>query len=498
MRSICCAFLLAILGSPIAYGDAEMPYQAYIMPEQAEVYSGRDESRYVTEHLERGEQVEVYEQHGEWLGIRPPSGSFSWVPAAGMTMSAEPGVASVKVEGIASWIGSAAGQVAKHQSAVVLKQGEPVEVLGQKEVETASGQREVWLKIAPPAGEFRWIHASQVSRDKPQRGSSTERANAGEGRWTTARAGTLAAMDTAAIPRSSDEESAETASYERPFRRSSMELRDLKPAPAPMASFTRSVSDVQLVGHEEPLQTEELPRRSLSSDGFVQRRPRTGRQRAAIQPSFPRVADLPRQKPAGVARPPEPIATAASPAEPAASSATGLSGAAVQRRLEEIDVALSLMIAQDRTQWNLGLLAREAQQLVEQGATPVDRGEARFMLEKIERFAQAFGVEEDLAAGDLPVGSVAARKAALEAATAPQYDGTGYLAPVRARSPVAPYALLDDNGNRLCYVSPVPGFNLREYENRKVGLFGKRGYVPDINAAHLLAERVVNLDKQVR
>jgi hypothetical protein len=177
---------------------------------------------------------------------------------------------------------------------------------------------------------------------------------------------------------------------------------------------------------------------------------------------------------------------------------TGISSAGVQRRLQEIDLSLSLMISGDRSQWNLAALKREVEQLIENGATPVDRGEARFMLEKIERFAEAFGVEDDGSSPDLPVGSVAARKAALEAATAPQYDGTGYLTPVRAARPVAPYALLDQSGNRLCYVTPVPGFNLRAYENRRIGVFGKRGLLADAGASHLLAERVVDLDKQVR
>jgi SH3-like domain-containing protein len=480
-----------------AAADDDLPFEAYVIPAEAEVYCAPAEPRYATQSMPRGTKVEVYERRDEWLAIRPPSGSYSWVPAASMTMTEEPGVAEAAEGGVASWIGSSAERVKEHVSSVQLKQGERVEVLGQKEVASADGQREVWLKIAPPAGEFRWIHASQLSREAPAAFEPVAAAAAAGGQWATRATPRSRAASSHTVAAGGEE-----SAHQGPFHRSSMELRDLAPPPVRQAAFQREDTSplIQQVAHE---QAEEQPARSPpSADGFVPRRPRASRGDArpvvpAAQASrmAATVAPTKQFQPTAASTPaaqPEPEA------EPAGSSAGGIPSAQVQRRLEEIDVALSLMISSDRSQWNLGLLRREVQKLVEQGATPVDRGEARFMLDKIDRFAEAFGIEEDDAPLDLPVGSVAARKAALEAATAPKYDGSGYLTPVRAQKPVAPYALVDKEGKRICYVSPVPGFNLRPYENHHIGVFGKRGYVPDANASHLLAERVVDLDKQVR
>ena len=508
MRPLCWLVALAALAARGSAAGDDLPFEAYVVPSAAAVYSGPDDPRYVTHEIPRGTKVEVYEQRGEWLGIRPPEGSFSWVPAAAMKMSQEPAVAEAAADDLAVWIGTSVERVSEHNSSVQLSRGELVEVLGQKEVAGDDGGKETWLKIAPPAGEFRWIHASQVSREAPSAfvavlPESDQWSSRPLGRRQTA--ASRADEPTGAVePRSA---------ADSPFRRSSMELRDLVPVVRP-AGFRRELVDsaVQQAAHEAEITTPATSR-PRSPDGFVPRQPRPGQPRlpAAKRGAVPLMSSSPSLP---LSHSP-PLSTSGRGGEGARGSsghasrapavtdqeaqpAAGISSAAVQRRLEEIDTALSLMISGDRSQWNLSALKREVQKLVEQGATPVDRGEARFMLEKIERFAEAFGMEDDDGTLDLPVGSAAARKAALEAATAPKYDGTGYLTAVRAARPVAPYALLDEHGNRQCYVTPVPGFNLRAYENRQIGVFGKRGYMSDVGASHLLAERVVDLDKQTR
>ncbi len=493
MWRLCLFVAIAAMAAAVpATAEEDLPFEAYVVPEESAVYSGPAEPRYVTHHISRGTKVEVYERHDEWLGIRPPAGSYSWVPAAAMEMAEEPAVAKAASDSVAAFIGSSAERVQEHGSSVQLQRGERVEVLGTKEVESASGQPETWLKIAPPAGEFRWIHASQVSREPPLAFIAAPDRDQDSDKWSSRLADRRRTASNAGSPRDVAERQP-AASDLGPFRRSSMELRDLVP-PMRQASFQREVADdgVQLAAHETDASEPMTTRRSLSPDGFVPRQPRPGR-------TISRASTPPTQSPPPAARVASaPARSSAAATDPQPAGDIGISSAAVQRRLQEIDNALSLTISGDRTQWNLAALKREVQQLIENGASPVDRGEARFMLQKIERFAEAFGVEDDDASPNLPVGSVAARKAALEAATAPQYDGTGYLTPVRAAKPVAPYALLDQSGYRLCYVTPVPGFNLRAYENRRIGVFGKRGYMADAGASHLLAERVVDLDKQAR
>jgi hypothetical protein len=503
-RLLSIAAWLALICPALAGAEDDLPVAAVVAVAEAEIYSGPVGPRYVTQTLARGTPVEVYDRQGDWLAIRPPEGSFSWVAAASMIMTAEPGVAEAAADSVPSWIGTSAQRVRQHGTTVCLKRGERVEVLGKKEVENDDGQREVWLKIAPPSGEFRWIHASQVSRQSPPFEPQAEEKGGALAPRMPASASDLPVFQ--AEPSRDQREASRTGRASAPrsgaFRRSSMELRDIEP-PAPVVRQAAFEQDAASGRHRELTASSGGTSASLqilSPDGFVPRRPR---------PADSRPASAPRRLPPSTAERLPAAALSASvdargqefaPAElPAAETGRGgIPSAEVQRRLEEIDVALALMVSRDRSQWNLAALKRETERLIEEGATPIDRGQARFLLDKIERFAEAFGVEEEDGTLELPVGSLAARKAALAAATAPKYDGVGYLTPVRAARPVAPYALLDEDGKPLAYVTPQPGFNLKAYENRKIGIFGRRGYVPIAGAPHLLAERVVDLDKQVR
>jgi len=71
------------------------------------------------------------------------------------------------------------------------------------------------------------------------------------------------------------------------------------------------------------------------------------------------------------------------------------------------------------------------------------------------------------------------------------YDATGWLVPVHAGGPDQPtHALTNDTGDIVAYVSPIAGLNLDRYRNQAVGITGLRGYLPQLQAAHLQAQRV--------
>ena len=77
---------------------------------------------------------------------------------------------------------------------------------------------------------------------------------------------------------------------------------------------------------------------------------------------------------------------------------------------------------------------------------------------------------------------------------AANYDATGWLVPVIAASPQQPsHALTDQTGRILAYVSGVPGLNLDRYLNQAVGVTGLRGYLPQLGAGHIQAQRVVRV-----
>jgi hypothetical protein len=93
--------------------------------------------------------------------------AFSWTPAESIErLKDEPSLGRVK-QPAAAWIGTAAEHVGEHRQQVTLRAGEMVQILGEKLVGDGS-EKQKWLKIAPPAGEFRWIHLRDVSRQMPE------------------------------------------------------------------------------------------------------------------------------------------------------------------------------------------------------------------------------------------------------------------------------------------------------------------------------------------
>ncbi len=76
-----------------------------------------------------------------------------------------------------------------------------------------------------------------------------------------------------------------------------------------------------------------------------------------------------------------------------------------------------------------------------------------------------------------------------------RYDGVGKLTRVTSPRNGAPqYALVDREGRVRCYVTPGPGINLRYYLGREVGINGTRGYMPEQQASHLMAQHINVID----
>jgi hypothetical protein len=453
----------------------ESPYEAVVLDQGAEVRAGPGQRFYVTQELEPGTRVEVYRREaGAWLAIRPPEGSFSWIPQADLEMTEEPGIAEITSEEAKSWLGSRAERIKEHKSHVTLARGERVEVLGKKQVEGADGTTQLWLKIAPPAGEFRWVQSRQVRKAKK---------------------GELAAKDAAQpVERKAQEDTvapkkAAEPVVERPrVPRSNVLLSDLqeeKPKPSPRARKEEPAAEkdentlfpVRTVAHEEPIA--ESPAKSLSPDGFVARK-RHPSSPPASPANSSRLAQAPTKPNAPTGR----IASATSSAPPTTSA---VSDDEVSRDLEELDVQLSLLLSRDKSTWNFSTIKERAQRIVETAATPGDRGQARFMLDKIRRFEDAFDVQ-----------SVPEAKPAtpLVSRDFRAYDAEGWLTAVKSSTKlVAPYALVDAEGKRICFVSPAPGLSVSSHVDKRVGLYGKRGLIPDLNEPHVLASKVVDLDK---
>jgi hypothetical protein len=245
-------------------------------------------------------------------------------------------------------------------------------------------------------------------------------------------------------------------------------------------------------------------RSSLSPDGFVPRKRRASEQlgpvpvqspySAGSAPAFtrpmrdagPQVAHARPFAAAGTA----PIASLAALPSQGASASSAASG------LTQLEIELSLMVAQDKSTWNLAAIRTRVEQFVERGASPAERGQARLLLDKIKQFEDAFAVADH---GPLGPASGAAGEAPAGSPYAPRYDAKGWLKPVVSRSKAAaPYAVVDQDGKPLAFVTPSPGLNIARYANKEVGLFGKRGYIEELKTPHVVAERVIDLERHVR
>jgi uncharacterized protein YraI len=154
-------FFLVVLTIPAlsARGDG-FPYVAYINSADVYVRSGPGRDYYPTEKLAKGVQVEVHRHDpGGWLAIRPPQGSFAWVSARHLDLD-EGNLATVNSDRTVARVGSSFSDV-RDVIQVRLDRDEKVELLETPESDSP------WCKIAPPAGEFRWVFSKYVDRQLP-------------------------------------------------------------------------------------------------------------------------------------------------------------------------------------------------------------------------------------------------------------------------------------------------------------------------------------------
>ena len=158
-RRACVAAVISIFHAGLALG-LDFPYVAYVNSTDVYVRSGPGRDYYPTDKLQKGERVEVYRHDpGGWFAIRPPRGSFSWVSSRHLD-SLDDELAVVNSERVVARVGSVFSDV-RDVIQVRLERDEKIEL-----AEPPTGDSP-WCKIAPPAGEFRWVFAKYVDRDLP-------------------------------------------------------------------------------------------------------------------------------------------------------------------------------------------------------------------------------------------------------------------------------------------------------------------------------------------
>jgi hypothetical protein len=165
MRGPLVALLACIATAATAAAEQAFPYKAYIAADDVYARSGPGDNYYPTDKLKAGTEVEVYRHDpGGWFAIRPPKDSFSWVSSRHLQLDGN-NLATVTDEHVAARVGSRMSD-ARDVIQVRLHKGEAVEVLEPRRNRSqGNAEPTAWFKIAPPAGEFRWVSGRFVDPD---------------------------------------------------------------------------------------------------------------------------------------------------------------------------------------------------------------------------------------------------------------------------------------------------------------------------------------------
>jgi len=449
------------------------PYTAYINSDGVYIRSGPGQNYYPASKLGLGAAVTVYRHDpGGWYAIRPPEGSFSWI-AAEFLEPDEGNIATVIGDRVVARVGSMLSDV-RDVIQVRLERGEQVEVYEAQRVGTGPAAR-TWYKVAPPAGEFRWIYGQFLDESPP-----------------TPKPRDASPANNLLIARMLDSETAEESEVQGPTDEGgqSLSTRDV-------VSYA---DDPRERAIERPIDSRQEPADSRLSSRFSDGPRSEPRQREE------RLADdsnsdwrEPRQR------------------EESRLPVAATSGD-LATQLANLELELAQMVTHPPEQWRLEPLLVECDAALRTADGPLERGHVRLLLRRVERFAdiqreyaESSGPDFDSAPIADEPGLLFADRSAADRPTAdraiverlatddretdgPSYDGTGRLAQVVARGNDTPrYILLDKFGKPRCYISPAAGVNLQPFVGREVGVQGTLGYLPEHAAQHVTVRQIVPL-----
>ncbi|QEG40747.1 SH3 domain-containing protein [Roseimaritima ulvae] len=540
--------LAALLGLPQAGAEEGLvdPYVVFTAHEKVYARCGPAGEYYRTDPLRLGQELDVYlETDDGWLGIRPPEGSFSWVPAS--SIDADPaGRSGIVVDRRAvAWIGTHLGRARKYRWQVQLAEGEQVTILGQTERNSGEGP-ELWYRIVPPSGEFRWVHRSQIAEsseelvqmhrqidsdrnaerrsrdaDQPQKLSSRELESFADAPLVVAADAELDAAD---------QPYAEQANAARnPFedqRRSDAVANQTTQTPRSSPSATASEAVEPTEDMEDQPVGSGVARTSfvepeMSVESSVQLRDiESGRK------AVPPAQDLAADDSSWVTGNREPAVRQVAASGPAIRNASTrgtlqettppvlksvdqltplqqqqqarqLSQRVVNADIDELQLELSRQMAAGASAAMVEPIRRRAQMWIEQLSDPLDRERARVLIERVEQYQRVSRRRDGqppLVPGATSLPTVTPASAAVP--NARPFDREGYLVQVYSARPDSPsFALNNGAGQTLAYVSPAPGVNLRQHLNAKVGLQGEMSYLTGLETPHFIAKRVVRISR---
>jgi hypothetical protein len=476
MRAATALWAVCPLLAAATCGAQQFPYTA-ALNQRAAIYAEAGEKHAPAAQLEAGTSVEVYRRDGDWLAIRPPEGSFSWVQAADVESTPQPNVVRVSKPDATSFVGHA-GSEQRTCWQIQLKQGELLQALD--DVESLS-PAPLWKRIAPPSGEFRYVHVKHVETSAtPPVDSSvqlagwTQRSDSSNAPSGASGAKPQAEASIAAIPSASVMPLSAVDPVTARLNQIEQQLTAMLAQPATTWNTLPLAAELHTLAATSP--TPQLQARSQQLWAKVYRCQQ-------IQQGY-----------ANVTTPAWPASYASAP---------------------QLNANASQYAAAQRPQ---GMLARFRQFAA--GAQPAAAGASFQPPPTMQPPAVAPAVYQQpvydsvtqqvtatqpaVTTASYAIGTGVATQAPIAAAANPQnYAAAGWLMPLVARSQmprdarsgVPPYAITDDAGNVLALVTPAPGLNVTEYLRQPVGVIGPVGQLPNLANPHVVAQRVVVLSR---
>lgn len=474
-------FIACAVLSACAVGRAAepgpFPAAVRVAADHAYLRAGPGEDFYPTERLPAGNELEAWAVDASgYVAVRPVAGSYSWLRAADVDMHLEPvgvapsataadgrGVGVIITDGAVSRVGSQINDL-RHVAQVSLEAGERVQVLEQVRID-AGRHAGLWVRIEPPAGEFRWARLADL--DVPPTLAALAPPPA------------VAAADTLAPP------PAATSIGEA--------ITAIKDAGVAVAQAVREpappVATAQAPGIVPP------PAAPPQALGFM---PQAKRLFAGWLPKGTSVFD---------------------PAAPVAPVAVTIGNVGADE-LADVDLALSLAVTGPTDSWNLPPVRERLRQIAARATTDGDRTRVEAIDARIARFEAIQSRHKMLAAATAPAVATPTTDATLQLGgmwsslsaignrpirpgvlpgggsadgqptwTPPDLtETTGRLATVVSRRPDAPrWAVVDQSNNVIAFVTPQTGVNLAPLVGQEVAVRGARGYMPEYKRPYVVA-----------
>jgi hypothetical protein len=335
------------------------------------------------------------------------------------------------------------------------------------------------VKIAPPSGEFRWIHKRYLGSKKPSSSAPKTDEHA------------LASLEVV--------------------------------VPATIQTVDLNV-DADLPVGTSVLNSEASPE-PIGSSLVSAAKPLDGDSQMSTVPMEPVKADPPVSS--DVAVPSKEQVAIDSPwksrgAEMAVASPLGTEAGNYDEDLRQINMALSAIVAQETSKWQLASVRQSTEHVIDTAQQPKQRDMARRLLKRITEFEDVKRRYDRLASNATPnvqprsnSGSIRGENVELvaflesnnrttdspsnptpterpPAKRTEEIAGSGWLMPVITTNPNMPkFALTDDEGQIEYFVSPEPNVNLKSYLRRRVSILGKSGFDSNLGKSHLAASKVV-------